>query len=88
MVSDYSGFPEHTYRIRYDAPGDPALAKTVHAMLSRGDMPTGLDPGSAGMVSTQPLEAAPPRIVRQISAIAVAVIREEGVTGIGIDVDA
>jgi len=44
MVYDYSGFPEHTYRIRYDAPGDPALAETVRTMLDRGDMPTGLDP--------------------------------------------
>jgi aromatic ring-opening dioxygenase catalytic subunit (LigB family) len=44
MVYDYFGFPEHTYRIRYDAPGDPALVETVHAMLARGGMPTGLDP--------------------------------------------
>lgn len=44
MVYDYSGFPEHTYRIRYDAPGDPALAETVYAMLDRGGMPAGLDP--------------------------------------------
>lgn len=44
IMYDYSGFPEHTYRIRYDAPGDPALAETVHTMLARGNMPTGLDP--------------------------------------------
>jgi aromatic ring-opening dioxygenase catalytic subunit (LigB family) len=43
MVYDYSGFPEHTYRIRYDAPGAPALAETVHAMLERGGVASGLD---------------------------------------------
>ena len=43
MEYDYSGFPEHTYRIRYDAPGDPALAETVHQLLDRGGMPSGLD---------------------------------------------
>ena len=44
MVFDYHGFPEHTYRIRYDAPGAPALAETVRAMLERGGLPSGLDP--------------------------------------------
>ncbi len=44
MVFDYHGFPEHTYRIRYGAPGDPALAETVHAMLGRGGLPSSLDP--------------------------------------------
>jgi aromatic ring-opening dioxygenase catalytic subunit (LigB family) len=44
MVFDYSGFPEYTYRIRYDAPGEPALAETVRAILDRGGIATGLDP--------------------------------------------
>lgn len=44
MYYDYSGFPEHTYRIRYDAPGDPELAETVRTMLEQGGVPTGLDP--------------------------------------------
>jgi aromatic ring-opening dioxygenase catalytic subunit (LigB family) len=44
MEYDYSGFPEHTYRIVYGAPGDPELAKTVHQLLDRGGMPSGLDP--------------------------------------------
>ena len=44
MYYDYSGFPEHTYHIRYDAPGDPGLAETVRTMLERGGMPSGLDP--------------------------------------------
>src|SRR5262245_64287633 len=29
MVYDYYGFPDYTYRIRYDAPGDPRLAARV-----------------------------------------------------------
>jgi aromatic ring-opening dioxygenase catalytic subunit (LigB family) len=44
MEYDYSGFPEHTYRIRYDAPGDPAVAETVRAMLERGGVDSRLDP--------------------------------------------
>lgn len=44
MVYDYTGFPEHTYRIRYDAPGAPALAETVRAMLERGGVAAGVDP--------------------------------------------
>ncbi len=44
MVYDYSGFPEHTYRIGYDAPGDSALAETIRAMLDRGGVLTGLNP--------------------------------------------
>ncbi|WP_376776043.1 DODA-type extradiol aromatic ring-opening family dioxygenase [Rhizobium populisoli] len=44
MVYDYGGFPEHTYRIRYDAPGAPALAATVSDMLEQASVPSGLDP--------------------------------------------
>jgi len=44
MYYDYSGFPAHTYRIRYDAPGDPNLANTAATMLERGGLPSGLDP--------------------------------------------
>ncbi len=44
MVLDYSGFPEHTYRIRCDAPGEPELAEAVRALVDHGDMPIVLDP--------------------------------------------
>lgn len=44
MVFDYQGFPEHTYRIRYDAPGAPALAQAVQARLLAGGVAAGLDP--------------------------------------------
>jgi aromatic ring-opening dioxygenase catalytic subunit (LigB family) len=33
LVYDYYGFPAHTYQLRYDAPGDPALAADVAARL-------------------------------------------------------
>jgi aromatic ring-opening dioxygenase catalytic subunit (LigB family) len=44
MVYDYSGFPEHTYRIRYPAPGSPALAEKTQALLESGGMRARLDP--------------------------------------------
>ena len=44
MYYDYSGFPEHTYDIRYDAPGEPELAETVRAMLEADGLSSGLDP--------------------------------------------
>ncbi len=43
MVYDYSGFPEHTYRIRYGAPGSPALARRIQALLQAGGLPARLD---------------------------------------------
>jgi aromatic ring-opening dioxygenase catalytic subunit (LigB family) len=44
MVYDYYGFPEHTYRIRYDAPGDPSLAEHTRQMIEEAGMPARLDP--------------------------------------------
>ncbi|MEW5420583.1 class III extradiol ring-cleavage dioxygenase [Amorphus sp. 3PC139-8] len=44
MLYDYGGFPEHTYRIQYNAPGDPELAEQVRDMLDHGGVRTGLDP--------------------------------------------
>jgi aromatic ring-opening dioxygenase catalytic subunit (LigB family) len=44
MLFDYHGFPEHTYRIRYDAQGLPVLAETIRTMLERGGAASGLDP--------------------------------------------
>jgi aromatic ring-opening dioxygenase catalytic subunit (LigB family) len=34
MLFDYYGFPEHTYRLEYPAPGSPALAARVRALLA------------------------------------------------------
>ncbi len=44
MVYDYSGFPPHTYQIRYKAPGSPELAARVQDLLQAGGIPARLDP--------------------------------------------
>jgi aromatic ring-opening dioxygenase catalytic subunit (LigB family) len=43
MVYDYFGFPEHTYRIRYPAPGAPLLAQRVQSLLQGAGLPAALD---------------------------------------------
>lgn len=43
MVYDYSGFPEHTYRVRYPAPGAPQVAARVQALLSQAGLAATLD---------------------------------------------
>ena len=35
MIYDYSGFPEHTYRVKYNAPGSPEVAERVLELLSK-----------------------------------------------------
>ena len=51
LLYDYHGFPEHTYRLRYDAPGSPALAQEIRDLLgeagiaSRADGARGFDHG-------------------------------------------
>lgn len=44
MVYDYYGFPEHTYHIRYQAPGDPALAHQVQERLQAAGIDVDTDP--------------------------------------------
>jgi aromatic ring-opening dioxygenase catalytic subunit (LigB family) len=44
MVYDYSGFPPHTYEIKYKAPGSPELAERVQNLLQEGGIPARLDP--------------------------------------------
>ena len=44
MVYDYFGFPPETYKIVYPAPGAPALAARVAALLRQARLPTHLDP--------------------------------------------
>jgi len=39
MIYDYGGFPPHTYRISYPAPGEPALAARVAALLGEAGHP-------------------------------------------------
>ncbi len=43
MIYDYGGFPEHTYRIRYESAGDPALAARVASLLRDAGMAAALD---------------------------------------------
>jgi len=44
MIYDYSGFPPHTYRIAYPAPGSPQLAERVVALLGQAGIDATLDP--------------------------------------------
>jgi aromatic ring-opening dioxygenase catalytic subunit (LigB family) len=41
---DYTGFPPHTYALRYDAPGSPALASRVRALLDAAGIASAADP--------------------------------------------
>ena len=42
MIYDYGGFPDFTYRIRYDAPGAPELARRIHGLIEKAGLPVGL----------------------------------------------
>ncbi|MEO0030325.1 MAG: hypothetical protein RIS94_83, partial [Pseudomonadota bacterium] len=44
MVYDYYGFPEHTYHIRYPAPGSPEVAARVVELAGVAGIPMGTDP--------------------------------------------
>lgn len=39
LIFDYSGFPEHTYRLTWPAPGDPLLAGRVVSLLGQAGLP-------------------------------------------------
>jgi aromatic ring-opening dioxygenase catalytic subunit (LigB family) len=43
MLFDYYGFPEETYRLRFDAPGSPALARRARELLEAAGFPTAED---------------------------------------------
>jgi aromatic ring-opening dioxygenase catalytic subunit (LigB family) len=43
ILYDYSGFPEHTYRVKYPAPGAPKLAERVRALLQAAGISVRLD---------------------------------------------
>ena len=44
MVYDYYGFPDYTYQIHYDAPGDPALASQAKSLIEAAGLPARLEP--------------------------------------------
>jgi aromatic ring-opening dioxygenase catalytic subunit (LigB family) len=43
LLFDYYGFPEHTYRLAYPAPGAPELATRVRGLLAEAGLATGVD---------------------------------------------
>ena len=43
MVYDYSGFPPHTYEIRYAAPGSPQVARRVKELLEGAGIDAAID---------------------------------------------
>lgn len=43
MIYDYFGFPEHTYSVKYPAPGHPALANRVCEMLNNASLSARVD---------------------------------------------
>ncbi|MFJ8542778.1 dioxygenase [Streptomyces sp. NPDC093586] len=45
LVHDFWGFPEHYYRVRYEAPGAPALADSVRKLLRAPGTPVQDVPG-------------------------------------------
>ena len=44
LMFDYFGFPPHTYTLSYPAPGDPALAGRIAAMLGEAQLPSKTNP--------------------------------------------
>jgi aromatic ring-opening dioxygenase catalytic subunit (LigB family) len=44
-IYDYSGFPPHTYKLTWPAPGDPKLALRVADLLKHAGLPSAIDPG-------------------------------------------
>jgi len=43
MIYDYSGFPAHTYRVKYAAPGSPQTAERVRELIEAAGFPVQLD---------------------------------------------
>jgi aromatic ring-opening dioxygenase catalytic subunit (LigB family) len=43
LIYDYYGFPEHTYQLKYDAPGAPALAEEIKSRLEGAGIPAATD---------------------------------------------
>lgn len=44
MIYDYGGFPEHTYHVKYPAPGAPELAARVRDLIKGAGLGSHLDP--------------------------------------------
>src|SRR5690606_33199482 len=44
LIYDYYGFPEHTYELRYPAPGEPELASRIVDLLQQSQLDAIEDP--------------------------------------------
>lgn len=44
LIYDYTGFPPHTYELKYPAPGAPELAKRIVELLTAAGLPAKTDP--------------------------------------------
>ena len=42
LIFDYSGFPEHTYKLTWPAPGEPKLATRAAGLLEKAGLPSAL----------------------------------------------
>ncbi|WP_338332725.1 class III extradiol ring-cleavage dioxygenase [Acetobacter sp. LMG 32666] len=45
LIYDYYGFPPHTYTLQYPAPGNPALAERIRALLGQAGLASAEDSG-------------------------------------------
>ena len=43
MIFDYSGFPPHTYELKYPAPGAPALATEISTLIEQAKLAGGIN---------------------------------------------
>jgi aromatic ring-opening dioxygenase catalytic subunit (LigB family) len=43
LIYDYYGFPDHTYQLKYDAPGAPVLSQRILDRLTAAEIPAKLD---------------------------------------------
>ena len=43
LLFDYFGFPEHTYQLKYPAPGSPALAEKIQTLFSAAGINSRMD---------------------------------------------
>ncbi len=62
LLFDYYGFPEHTYRLTYPAPGAPDLARHIRDLL--GDARLRLGRGYRTRLRSRRLRAVPPGLSR------------------------